>query len=61
MAEFTDELAISGPFEAFCRPGETPPTLREVVKLEKCEFWHSRYNPDNLNRKRRHESGACQR
>jgi len=56
MTEFKDELTISGPFEAFCQPGYIP---REVTKFVECEFCHSRYNPNNLGRKRRHESGAC--
>lgn len=25
----------------------------------RCESCHSRYNPNNNTRKRRHESGAC--
>jgi hypothetical protein len=59
LTEFRDELTISGPFEAFCQPGYIPKD-REVVRLEECEFCHSRYNPYNLNRKRKHESRACQ-
>lgn len=33
--------------------------LEEKVKLLQCEFCKSNYNPDNIKRKKRHESGVC--
>lgn len=60
LSEFRDEVTISGSFESFCQPGYMPDVFREVTKVERCAFCHSNYNPNNLDRKRRHLFGACQ-
>lgn len=61
--KFQDGVTVSGPLEAFFQPRfdeEEPRILYcESDKRARCEFCHSRYNADNLIRKRRHESGEC--
>lgn len=59
ISEFKDDFTVSGPFQAFCQPGYVPDVARKVTKLVDCEFCHSHYNPNNLTRKRRHESKEC--
>ena len=60
IQEFKDEFTVRGPVDAFFQSGYADDIFGEVDKMQDCEFCHSRYNPNNLRRKRRHESGACQ-